>query len=67
MLIIYLLTIISVIDMTHLVILFDTLIKFKSVSVPYHLIKSFDDYCLKRGITIFGGLMEKEYQFVYID
>lgn len=53
--------------MTHLVILFDTLVKFKTVSVPYHLIESFDNYCLKRGITIFGGLMEKEYQFVYID
>lgn len=53
--------------MEALVIYFDALIKFKNVSVPYHLIESFDDYCLKRGITIFGGLMEKEYQFVYID
>ena len=52
--------------MTHLVILFDTLMKFKSVSVPYHLVDSFCDYCTKRGKIVMGGIMYKEYQYFYI-
>lgn len=55
------------VDESPLVVLFDTLIKCKSVSVPYYLINPFKEYCLKRGITIFGGLMETIYQYFYID
>ena len=52
--------------MEALVVLFETLVKFKSVSVPYHLIESFDDYCTKRGKIVMGGIMYTEYQYFYI-
>ena len=62
-----LLTIHIVINMAHLIILFDALIKFKSVSVPYHLVDSFCEYCIKRGKIVMGGIMHEEYQYFYID
>lgn len=51
--------------MTHLVILFDTLVKFKSVSVPYHLIDDFVHYCTKRDTPVYGGIMYDNYQYLY--
>ena len=53
--------------MEALVVLFETLVKFKSVSVPYHLVDSFCEYCIKRGKIVMGGIMYKEYQYFYID
>lgn len=56
-----------IVDETPLTIFFDTLIKFKGVTVPYHLVDSFCDYCTKRGKIVMGGIMYKEYQYFYID
>ena len=56
-----------IVDKTPLVVLFDTLVKFKKVSVPYHLVDSFCDYCTKRDTIVMGGIMYKEYQYFYID
>ena len=56
-----------IVDETPLVVLFDALVKFKKVSVPYHLVDSFCDYCINRGKIVMGGIMYKEYQYFYID
>lgn len=39
--------------MEALVVLFDTLVKFKCVTVPDHLYHSFDTYCEERGYNFF--------------
>ena len=51
--------------MEALVVLFDTLVKFKSVSVPYHLIDDFVHYCTKRDTPVYGGIMYDNYQYLY--
>lgn len=52
--------------MEVLVVYFDTFVKFKSVTVPHHLVNSFCDYCIKRGKMITGRTIHKEYQY-FID
>lgn len=57
--------ILKLVDKTPLVIYFDTLIKFKSVSVPYHIIDDFVDYCDKRATPVYGGIIYDNYQYLY--
>lgn len=53
--------------MEALVVYFDALMKFKCISVPYHLIDDFARYCSNRNTPIFGGIMYEHYQYFYTE
>ena len=55
--------------MEVLVVYFDALIKFKCISVPFHLLDDFNKYCHKRGIVFYGGAfgLPGNYQYVYVE
>lgn len=52
--------------MEALVVLFDTLVKFKSVTVPDHLFYYFDIYCDKRGYNFFIKEAEPDTVFTVV-